>query len=123
LFKDRRVTPLPSPSPEFLGVAGIRGTLVAVYDLPALLGHAAAAGRRWLLLAKAVEPVAFVFDTFEGQLSASPQQFVADRSDGAPRHVKRAVSVGGRLRHVVDLASLVEAISSRARPGPAPKER
>jgi chemotaxis signal transduction protein len=123
VFKDRRVTALPSSAPGFLGVAGIRGSIVAVYDLPALLGHSPAASRRWLLLAKAAEPVGFVFDTFEGQLSVSPQQVVASRSDGAPRHVSRAVSDGDRLRYVVDLASVVEAVSSRARPGPPPKER
>ena len=123
VFKDRRVTALPSSAPGFLGVAGIRGSIVAVYDLPALLGHSPAASRRWLLLAKAAEPVGFVFDTFDGQLSVSPQQVVASRSDGAPRHVSRAVSDGDRLRYVVDLASVVEAVSSRARPGPPPKER
>jgi chemotaxis signal transduction protein len=122
VFKDRRVTLLPSPVPGFLGVAGIRGSIVAVYDLPALLGHSPAASRRWLLLAKA-EPVGFAFDTFEGQLSVPPQHVVASRADGTRRHVKRAVSVGDRLRYVVDVASVVEAISSRARPGPLPKER
>src|ERR1700748_3867166 len=48
---DRKLTPLPSPVPELLGLTGLRGRLVPVYSLTALLGGApeSAAGR-WLVL-------------------------------------------------------------------------
>ena len=48
---DRKLTSLPSPVPELLGLAGLRGRLVPVYSLTALLGGTpeGTAGR-WLVL-------------------------------------------------------------------------
>ena len=38
LFADKKVTRLPSPVPEFSGIAGFRGVVLPVYDLAMLLG-------------------------------------------------------------------------------------
>ena len=43
LYADRRIVPFPSPVPEFLGLAGLRGQLVPVYHLGVILGQGAAA--------------------------------------------------------------------------------
>jgi purine-binding chemotaxis protein CheW len=118
LFNDRRVLLLPSPVPEFLGVAGIRGGIVPVYDLPALLGCPPATNRRWLLLAAAAEPLGLAFDSFEGQLFAPQEDMVVTGSDGARPHVTRAVRIRDRLRYVVDIASVVAVVSRRAEPRP-----
>jgi chemotaxis signal transduction protein len=122
LFKDRRLTLLPSPVPELLGVAGIRGSIVPVCDLRALLGYPPAGNTRWLLLTVAPEVVGMAFEAFEGQLRVRRESIVAAPAQGR-RHVSEAVQIGDVLWHVVDVASVVEAVTSRARTAGLAKER
>lgn len=112
LFMDRQVTALPSPLPDFLGVAGLQGRLVPVYDLRALLGYAPAAVPRWLLLVLAPEPLGLACDGFEGQLRVTGE-LMAIAPAGSRRHVSQAVRTNP-LRPLVDLASVIEAVRSRA---------
>ena len=112
LFADRRTTPVPGTIPEFRGLAGVRGALVPVFDLAALLGYAAAPAPRWLAAARD-GAIAFAFDAFEGQLRATTDDVIAQNSGGR-NHVREVVRVGGRTRQVVDLPALVAAIGRRA---------
>jgi purine-binding chemotaxis protein CheW len=121
LFKDRAITELPSPFPDFLGIAGIQGRLVPVYDLRVLLGYAPAALPRWLLLVLAPEPLGLACDAFAGQLRVT-EELMAAAPAGSRRHVSQAVCTNP-LRPVLDVASIVEAVRSRARPGGPTKER
>jgi purine-binding chemotaxis protein CheW len=70
LFVDRPITPLPSPVPQLLGVAGFRGAVVPVYDLAALLGHRRAGSPRWMVLTSGADAVALAFDSVAGHLRA-----------------------------------------------------
>jgi purine-binding chemotaxis protein CheW len=77
IHADRRIVPLPSPSPSLLGLAGFRGAILPVYDLCALLGTSSPAPPRWLIVAAAAA-VAFAFDAFDGHLTApDPRTIVA----------------------------------------------
>ena len=69
LHSGKHITPVPGRTPALLGLAGFRGALAAVYDLPALIGVGASpiSAARWLLLA-AERPVAFAFGELEGHL-------------------------------------------------------
>lgn len=114
LHVDRRVTRLPGGPAAQLGVAGFRGAVLPVYDLASLLGHAAAAGPRWLVIA-AGAPVAFAFTTFDFHLRVEPASIVAqDMSGTGPgssgRHVREFVRDRGTIRPIVHLPSIVEAI-------------
>lgn len=122
LFKDRHVTRLPSPLPDFLGVAGVQGSIIPVYDLRSLLGYPPTANPRWLLLILTPEPLGLAFDAFEGQFRV-PRELIAAASAGSVRHVSQAVRTPDLLRHVIDVASVVEAVKSRARPDEPAKER
>jgi purine-binding chemotaxis protein CheW len=120
LFKDRRVIPLPSPLPGLLGIAGFRGTVMPVYDLRFLLGHGQAEeSPQWLVLASAAERVALGFDAFEGLISAGPEDVAPASRHAARANVNQALRAGGIVRPIVDIPSLVEAVKSRARDGPA----
>jgi len=68
LFADKKVTWLPSSAPELLGLAGIRGTVLPVYDLGRLLGCPTAGAPRWLVVIAAM-PVALAFEAFDGYLT------------------------------------------------------
>jgi chemotaxis signal transduction protein len=121
LFKDWRVIAVPSPAQELLGLAGLYGSLIPVYDLAALLGHARPERLRWVVRAAGRDPIAFAFDAFEGQyrILREPGR-TESASDERPR---AAVSLGGILRPILDLPSLVSAIRDRARAGESAKER
>jgi chemotaxis signal transduction protein len=122
LFKDRHVTMLPSPRPDFLGVAGVQGSIVPIYDLQSVLGYPPTTNPRWLLLILTPEPLGLAFDAFEGQFRV-PRELIAAASAGRVRHVSKAVRTADLLRHVIDVASVVEAVKSQARPDGPAKER
>lgn len=123
LFKDRVVTPVPSATPELLGLAGLRGSVVPVYDLRVLLGHTRGERPRWLVLAAGPEVVGLGFDGFEGQFRVPREQIATAGPDVAQTKVGQAVRTGDVLRRIVDVPALVEAIKGRVRrEGPA-KER
>jgi chemotaxis signal transduction protein len=122
LFKDRRVTPLPGPVRDFLGVVALEGRLVPVYDLRGLLGYATAGAARWLVLVRAPEPLGLAFDSFEGQFTAPRGGGAATPAD-APRHARQAVSAPDVLRTVVDVVSVVETVRNQAGRREPAKER
>ncbi len=122
LFKDRRVTPLPGPALDFIGVAALQGRLVPVYDLRRLLGYASTAGARWLALVRGPEPLGLAFDSFEGQFAA-PREASGALSSGRSQHVRQVVSGAEILRPVVDVASVVETVRGQAARREPAKER
>src|SRR5258708_16163647 len=69
LATDRKIVAFPSPIPELLGVAGIRGALVPVYSLAMLLGYNAETERtRWLALCGTEDSVDLVLSDFDGYI-------------------------------------------------------
>jgi chemotaxis signal transduction protein len=114
LFVDKKITWLPSPLPELLGLAGLRSTILPIYDLGMLLGSARAAAPRWLLVT-ATTPVGFAFDHFDGYLSVRPDDIVPEiRAETRERHVLEVVRAIDHLRPLVSLASVLESIQKRA---------
>ena len=108
------LAPLPGPLPSLLGIIGLRGAVVPVYDLRMLLGGAATQAPHWLVVA-AVEPqIALAFDNFEGHLRLSSDLHVREADGEANRrHVRELLHCGESVRPVVSLASLHESIKTR----------
>jgi chemotaxis signal transduction protein len=125
LATDRKIIVLPSPVPELLGVAGIRGGLVPVYSLAALLGHSHEVNHpRWLALCGAEEPVGLAFGDFEGYLKVSSSQiFVDSRNHAIREHVRDAVRTADVVREIVNIPSVVETIKRRCGQGRVLQER
>jgi len=119
LATDRKIIVLPSPVPELLGVAGIRGGLVPVYSLAALLGHSHEVNHpRWLALCGAEELVGLAFGDFEGYLKVSSSQiFVDSRNHAMREHVRDAVRTADVVREIVNIPSVVETIKRRCGQG------
>jgi chemotaxis signal transduction protein len=117
VFADRPVTPLPGSLPELLGVAEARGTVMPIYDLGALLGHAAVAWPttmpRWVLVAGGPTPVGLAFGAFEGHLRipAAGAEPAGDRkpSDDLPA----GAVVNGQLRPIINVPALLSGIAAR----------
>ena len=121
LYRDRPVIRLPGPVPELIGIAGVRGIMVPVYGLGAILGHPRGEPGRWLVVVRGPDPLGLAVDTCDGLLRA-PRPSVPEEGNPTP-HLGPAVLAGGRLRRLVDLASVAEAIKTRTGPAGPAKER
>lgn len=121
LFVDKKITRVPGGNAALRGIAGFRGALLPVYDLPALLGHGGTPARRWLVIAAAA-PVALAFDAFERQLRASRDEILPQparsETSGFAREIVRAQTFIGPILH---LPSILEAIKA-SRMAAAPKK-
>jgi purine-binding chemotaxis protein CheW len=116
LYADRKIVALPSQVPELLGLSGFRGTIRPVYDLGAILGYPQGQKNRWMILAGTRSVVALAFPVFEGYCRVGQDtEFVREGPASARPHVREVVQVGGIVRPIVNLASVVEAISERVR--------
>jgi chemotaxis signal transduction protein len=116
LRADRRIMPLPGAAPELLGLAGLRGTLAAIYDLAPFLGHDRSESARWVVLAGADRTVGLAFEELAGFLRVAPQALTSEAGPApARRHVSGVVQVDGALRPLVDVGSILETIRGLAR--------
>ena len=125
LVSRRKVVPLPSGRVELLGVAGIRGSLVSVYGLAALLGYATATLETpWLALSGSPDPVALAFEELEGFLRVEAAElFGADTAGSARSHVREVVRVGKTTRGVIDARGAVLALKVGAGKSGTAKEQ
>jgi purine-binding chemotaxis protein CheW len=122
LYADRKLVEVPGPIDELLGVAGIRGLLVPVYDLAAFLGYPRAYAHRWFVLARAAQPVGLAFSAFDGHLrltdtALAESDLVAQggRPGVLARHVCGSVQAPGLLRPLIDIAAVLATIETRTR--------
>lgn len=111
LYADRRILALPSAWPELLGVTGIRGRIVPVYQLAALLGREGAAAPRWMVLVEAGAPLAFGFDAFDAHISAGAGQLLAP--DSAAEPAAGAVRTATGVLPLLTLGRLAERLARR----------
>jgi chemotaxis signal transduction protein len=118
LVDGRTIVPLPSSLPALLGIVGVRGQVVPVYDLGYVLGYASAASRpRWMVLLRQEEAVAVAFDAFEAQ-----QRLATEVGETAGASVPESVAsryLAGiartdRLRPILNLAAVYEAVRHMA---------
>ena len=122
---DRTITPVPSEHSDLLGIAGVRGAVVAVFDLATLLDLPRSEGPRWLVLAKGA-PLAFAFGAFEGQFVVSAAAVASAEAGRAGRVrdvVRRAASDGAasdadtQSLPLIDIPALVAVLERRPRLG------
>jgi len=119
----RRSTPLPSPDPALGGLVGLRGALVAAFDLGVLLGvRASAVPTRWLALSARDRQLAFCFDELEGYLTVKRSALRATETSDAELVGHVLVEESGH-RQVADVGKLVEVLSRRAEAARSGKAR
>lgn len=115
IVRPRRIAVFPSRIAESIGLAGIRGTLVPVFSLAALLGlEPRNREAAWLALAHPEAPIALAFEDFEGQVQVERTELSKDESERPRRHVRSLVRIGSTVRAVIEVDSLVEAIRNHA---------
>jgi purine-binding chemotaxis protein CheW len=112
LVADRAVTRLPGSPPDLLGVVGLRGHLVPVYDLALVLSRPrpATAAPRWLVLAAGTPALALAVDDVDGHLRV-PRDAIAEPESAATPAVVRTAR--GPLP-VIDIPAVRTGITARA---------
>ena len=117
---DLWVTPVPSPTPALCGLVGMRGGLVAVFDLATLLGEAPGAEvPRWVGVCRGNLEIAVAFHTLEGHLRV-PRDSLRSTPDERQGLVEQVVESNGELRPIASLSRVARAVSLRTgqeRPG------
>ena len=110
LIADRKIVPLPTSEPAFLGIAGLRGGVVPVYSLAALLGRVPNAEMpRWMLLVGTGAPLGLAFDQFDGHVRVPH----ADVSSGGGAATQESVRIGAAWRGVIPVQALAATIRTR----------
>jgi purine-binding chemotaxis protein CheW len=99
----RAIVRVPSRVPELLGIAAVRGIVVPVYDLAALLGRPFATRPRWIALTRGADAVGLAFGELEGHERV-------DDTVVAGTHVHAA----GTVRAIVDIAAVERAIRGKS---------
>lgn len=113
----RALTRFPSTVPQWLGLAGVAGDVLPVYDLGLLLGYPAGPTPRWMAACKSA-PVALAFDVFEGQFRHRRE--VDSGAMGSTRG--EVLRTAGQVLPVVPIDELIATVKSLAR-GAENKER
>jgi chemotaxis signal transduction protein len=112
IHEGRTLVPVPTPAPSLLGLVGLRGSVVPIYDLRVLLGHAAGAPPSWFALVRATSPIGVAFDALDAHLRLPEASLAsAGASEGAGRFTPGSVVTPSGPRPLIHLPSLVESIA------------
>lgn len=122
---NRRIVGLPTRVSGLLGLAGVRGTLVPVYSLAALLGHDLEREQsRWLALCETDECFGLAFAELEGYLQIPVAHiYPAQQNETSIAHVTHVVQTADGARAVISVPLLAKTIQERCGGRSVPKER
>lgn len=108
------ILPLSSRIPELLGITAIRGVLVSVFDLAALLGFDSGGARpRWVALTRGDAAIAMAFDDIEGQC-AVPANGLFNTQESMDQNLMKLMRIENATRAVADMPAIVDALRTRA---------
>jgi purine-binding chemotaxis protein CheW len=115
LAKAKRIVPAPSRHPELVGIAGIRGVLIPVFNLAKLVGlEARSEELHWLALVTGEQSIALAFDEFEGQADVAHEAIYSQQNAAESKHNRLLAHVGSSVRPVVDVPGIFESIRKSA---------
>jgi chemotaxis signal transduction protein len=106
---------LPEAPPHCLGLAGVRGRLVAIYDLAALLGSAPSDRLSWFVQPKADPEIALLVPKAERYLRV-PVASIVQQTE-ADDATLGALIDGGVAMNVLSVDRIVQDIRARHRAG------
>jgi len=125
LARDRKIVAIATPIPALLGISAIRGALVPVYSLAALLGYGVEGGHhRWLAICGTDEVFCLAFGEFEGYFRSPVARLYAVEQGGGPlSHVRHVIQAAGVARAVVSIPLIKKTIQASCSRNDISKER
>jgi chemotaxis signal transduction protein len=128
LAVDRKIVPLPGPTPGLLGIVGLRSGLAPVYSLAALLGYGSLGETpRWLLLVGPGPLFGLAFQEFVGHRQVSPAALSSAEGvrvgAGAHLAVPESVRIDDLWRGLISITALTDLIGSAVANQDRTKER
>lgn len=116
LVARRTIVAVPAAAPGLLGVAGVRGDLVAVFSLSSLLGYGDdPEAPSWAVLCGGEHPIALGFAELEGYLRVRRAAVHADEALRVKRsYVTEVVATEAGARPVIDVSLIITDICSRS---------
>ncbi|OQX67360.1 MAG: hypothetical protein B6A08_15760 [Sorangiineae bacterium NIC37A_2] len=109
-----RIVPVPARSPALIGLAGIRGRVVPVFDLATLFGETRpGAAPRWIALSQGSEAIGLAFSELEGHLERRPEELGAYSGEGQ-KWIRGALRGERELRPVIDVSAIAASVRETA---------
>ena len=112
LARARTVVPIPGARSGLLGLAGLKGRMVAVYSLAATIGSPdlSTSQNRWMVLCRCEKEIALAFTAVAGTMMV-PRAELNPVSPGAPPHATDAVGAGSSQLWLLSVNSIAETIA------------
>lgn len=111
----RTVVPIPSRVPALWGLVGLRGQVVPVFRLPALLGYSVADDAlQWLIRCGAQGQVVLAFETLEETLQVPSNELHA-AGDSTRPHVAAILQHQNTSRTVLSVPAIFSVIEDMTR--------
>jgi chemotaxis signal transduction protein len=114
----RKIISVPAVTPDLLGLVGMHGGIVPVFDLSSILGHGPNPGAPdWMILCGTKEPIAFAFSHFEGYLQLPRSALHADENFRAQneevKYVSQIANAPDGTRAVISMPLVMASIHNR----------
>jgi len=111
LARAQTVVPLPGADSGLVGLAGLKGRIVAVYSLAAMIDcpELSTEQNRWMVLCRCEKEIALGFTAVTGTIMV-PRTELSPVSPGAPRHATDAVGSGSSQLWLLNVSSIAETI-------------
>jgi chemotaxis signal transduction protein len=107
----RRATPVPGPVSELLGLTGIRGRLVPVYSLAALIDAPSSTAPRWLVFVER-EELAFAVENMDGCVFGKSHDVLPSGGNGAG-HCQEMLRLENSSFGILSVPSILKRIKAR----------
>jgi chemotaxis signal transduction protein len=120
LARAQTVVPLPGTDSGLVGLAGLKGRMVAVYSLAAMIGcpELSTEQNRWMVLCRCEKEIALGFTAVTGTMMV-PRTELSPVSPGAPPHATDAVGTGSSQLWLLNVSSIAEAIVKKSGSAPS----
>lgn len=111
LARAQTVVPIPGADSGLMGIAGLKGRMVAVYSLAAMIGspELSTEQNRWMVLCRREKEIALAFAAVTGTMMV-PRTELNPVSPGAPPHATDAVGSGSSQLWLLNVSSIAENI-------------